>query len=261
LLTVEIEDAPLPQVLKEIGKLAGFKVVQVADFDDFPRVTSKFEDLPLQIAVERLVANTSRIFFYALDGSAQPKRVISQLWLLGPGEANADTTQADDIASRLQYEEPLIRRQAIQQLVQRQGKAAVLDNLTVLLQTDPDPLVRSRVAMALGSLGDERAVTELETALQDSDFTVRAQSISALGLIGGDRAILVLGSILMNTSIDVAERVLAAQSLWKQNSEMAQGFLQASQNDPDERVRAASLAATSIPAGPADGKAGVEVEQ
>ena len=262
LLTADIHDAPLPQVLEEIGKLAGFKVVQVADFNDFPRVNSSFTDLPLQAAVERLVANANRIFFYRQDATVKSGRALSQLWLLGPGEAGADTTQRSEAVSGLQHEEPLIRSQAVLRLVQQEGEEAVLEKLSVLLQTDPDPLVRSRVAIALGSLGDERAVSELESALQDSHVTVRTQSMTALGQIGGDRAIMALGSILTDEGIDPVERVIAAQALWKQDSEIAQSYLQASSNDRNEQVRAASMAPPSVPVAPADGaQVGNEVAQ
>lgn len=148
LLTADIHDAPLPQVLEEIGKLAGFKVVQVADFNDYRRVNSNFSDLPVQTAVERIVANANRIFFYRQDATVKSGHVLSQLWLLGPGEAGADTTQRSEEVSGLQHEEPLIRSQAVLRLVQQEGAEAVLEKITVLLQTDPDPLVRSRVASA-----------------------------------------------------------------------------------------------------------------
>lgn len=261
LLTAEIHDAPLPRVLAEIGKLAGFRFVQVADFDDFPRINSNFEKLPLQVAVERLVANTNRIFFYEGEED-DSERVISQLWLLGPGEDGVDTTQHSEADSRLQHEEPLVRSQAVLRLVQQQGAESVLEKLSVLLQTDPDPLVRSRVAIALGSLGDERAVTELESALLDSNFSVRAQSMTALGQIGGDKATMALGGVLLDESHDPVERVIAAQALWKQESESAQNYLQVASKDANEQVRDASSKAPVVIMKPTgDSQSGSEVSQ
>ena len=245
LLTAEIHEAPLPRVLTEIGKIAGFKVVQVADFDDFPRINHKFEQLPLQVAVERLVANTNRIFFYE-DEAAESERVISQLWLLGPGEEGTETTQLTEAAGGLQHEDPTIRSQAALRLVQQQDEEAIVEKLSVLLQTDQDPLVRSRVAIALGSLGDERAVSELESALLDTSFSVRAQSMTALGQIGGDRATIALGGVLLDEGIDPVERVIAAQALWKQDSESAQNYLQVGSNDANDQVRDASSNAPVI---------------
>jgi hypothetical protein len=247
LLSAEIRNASLPQVLTEIGKLAGFKVVRVDDFDDFPRIDSKFESLPLEAAVKRLVADTNSIFFYSAEQGGGPGRRLSQLWLLGPGEAGPDLSRQDQAIDGLQNEEPLIRSQAVLRLVQQEGEEAALEKLSLMLQTDQDPLVRSRVAIALGALGDERAVPELEAALQDPNSSVRAQSITALGHIGGDRATMALGSILTDVNIDSVERVMAAQALWKLDSEIARSYLQAGSSDNDDQVREASRKAPSNP--------------
>ncbi len=248
LLSAEIHDVPLPEVLEEIGKLAGFKVVQVADFNDFPRVNSKFEKLAVQVAVERLVANTNRILFYSQSEGAEPQRVLSQLWLLGPGEAGADVAQSIELIDELQHEEPVKRSAAALRLVQQPDGRPVMENLALMLQTDPDPLVRSRVAIALGALGDDRAVSNLETALLDENFSVRAQSITALGQIGGDRATVALGGVLLDDAVNPIERVVAAQALWKQDSEIAQGYLEAGSSDSNAQVSAASSKAPAVPA-------------
>ena len=253
LLSAEFHDAPLPQVLAEIGKVAGFKLVQVADFNDFPRISGSFEKQPVQEAVERLVANTNRIFFYSQGEGAESQRELSQLWLLGPGEAGDETTQHTEDVGGLQHEEPIIRSQAVLRLVQQPDEEAVVEKLSVLLQTDPDPLVRSRVAIAFGALKDERAVPELESALQDTNFSVRAQSITALGQIGGERATTTLGNVLLDRSIDPVERVIAAQALWKQDSEIAQGYLQAGSNVANEHVRDASSKAPAVTVTPTAG--------
>jgi len=254
LLSAEIRDAPLPKVLEEIGKLAGFKVVQVADFDDFPPVSIEFENLAVQVAVERLLANTNRILFYSQGEGAEPQRILSQLWLLGPGEDGAVVSQGIELIDELQHEDAVERSAAALRLVQQPDARPVLENLGLLLQTDPDPLVRSRVAIALGALGDDRAVSNLETALLDDNFTVRAQSITALGQIGGERATTILGSILTNDQIGPVERVIAAQALWKQDSEIAMSYLDAGRTDANAQVRDAAsnppaVTTTSTPSG------------
>jgi hypothetical protein len=251
LLSAEFHDAPLPRILAEIGRVAGFKLVQVADFNDFRSISGSFENRPLQLAIERLVADTNRILFFSPGAGADSDHILSQLWLLGPGEAGANLTQQVEIVDRLQHDEPLIRRQAVLSLVQQEGEEAVLDKLSMLLQTDRDPLVRSRAAIALGSLQDERAIPELEAALRDTHFSVRAQSMKALGLIGGDRAAMKLGNILLDDKIDARERVLAAQALWKQDSEIARGYLQAGSNDANEQVRAAASKVSDVSVAPA----------
>jgi len=48
--------------------------------------------------------------------------------------------------------------------------------------------VRTKAAISLGNVGDERDVEPLAEALEDKDYNVREQSVRALGKIGGRRA-------------------------------------------------------------------------
>ena len=105
--------------------------------------------------ISPFVASTHRIFFYSQGEVAESQRELSQLWLLGPGEAGDETTRHTEDVGGLQHEEPIIRSQAVLRLVQQPDEGAVVEKLSVLLQTDPDPLVRSRVAIAFGALKKE----------------------------------------------------------------------------------------------------------
>ncbi len=57
-----------------------------------------------------------------------------------------------------------------------------------------------------------------------------------------------LGNVLLNEGLDPLERVIAAQALWKQDSEIAQGYLLAGSNDANEQVRNASSKAPDVTA-------------
>jgi HEAT repeat protein len=109
-----------------------------------------------------------------------------------------------------------------------------------LLHEDHDALVRSRAAIALGGLNDPRAVADLELALLDENSTVRSQAINALGRIGDEAATLALGNILLSGTSKTVDRVMAAQALWKHDSESARAYLRAGTSDLDEQVRRAS---------------------
>ena len=106
MLTAEIHDAPLPRVLAEIGKLAGFRFVQVADFDDFPPINSNFEKLPLQIAVERLGALTVRS-----PSVAQLARLLGHSRTAGRAHVQEALTGQGDIGvpHRVEVDAPLLR--------------------------------------------------------------------------------------------------------------------------------------------------------
>ena len=54
---------------------------------------------------------------------------------------------------------------------------------------DDDPEVRKEAALALGIIGDERAVEPLIDALHDDDLEVREWAAWALGMVGDERAV------------------------------------------------------------------------
>ena len=258
-LTLETRDAPLYEVMRRIGELAGFKTILFADFVKPKLVSVSFDNIPVQEAVERLVVNTNRIIFYALAGIGAQEHVISQVWLLGSSRA-ADNDEAGDeesvgLSEDLHHDEGKIRseavlrlsNQAVLGLSNKDAAGHILARLTRVLQEDQEALVRSRAAIALGALRDEGAVLALESALLDEHPSVRSQAINALGQIGGDRAAMALGNILLNGHADKTERVIAAQALWKHDSEAARRYLRSGANDTNEQVRLASSKAPSPP--------------
>jgi hypothetical protein len=254
LLTLKTEAAPLHEVLNRVGELAGFTVVRIADSGDPQLVNVSFESLPVEQLVARLVDNSNRIIFYAQAGDGSQGRVISQIWLLGPGNAdidydeksviyNDDLQQAD---SRKRSEAALrLSQQSVPGLSEEDSRGKIISRLGRLLHEDHDALVRSRAAIALGGLNDQRAVADLEAALLDENSTVRSQAITALGRIGGETATMALGNILLDGTGKAVDRIMAAQALWKHDSESARAYLRAGTNDLDEQVRQASGKAPS----------------
>jgi HEAT repeat protein len=106
------------------------------------------------------------------------------------------------------------------------------------MREDTDPLVRSRAVIALGSLGDPRALAALESALVDPNFAVRVQAVQAPGRIGGEDASQVLGDALLYQR-DAQMRTLAALALHREDSPSARRLLEAAADDPDRQVRSA----------------------
>ena len=256
-VTLQARDTPLPEVLSELGKLTGFKTILVAAAADFPRVSARFENLPVREIVERLVQDTNRIIFFDIEDGGIRQEVISQVWLLAPGDGSgSDQEERIVFDENLQHDDGKLRSEAVLRLTlpptggsaQGLDEGAVWARLGRILLQDHDPLVRVRAAIALGALRDERAVRDLETALLDEHDSVRTQVIGALGQIGGDRAIITLGSILLDDNVKTIERVLAAHALWKQDSEIAAGYLSSGAENSNVQVRLASSKAPSVPA-------------
>jgi hypothetical protein len=226
LLTLETRDAPLHEVMRGIGELAGFKTILVGEFIKPSRVNVSFENMPVREVIERLVSDKNRIILYgpAADGALQS--TISQVWLLQSGDGVA--SNVEDIALGLEAD----------------VNGYKLARLTRMLQPDQDTSVRARAAMALGTFQDQRAVLALVSALMDEDPLVRSQAIKALGRNGTEQATIALGNILLRTDADKSERILASRALRNHDSEIAQDYLRAAVNDTDAQIRSAS---TQIP--------------
>jgi HEAT repeat protein len=256
LLTLEADTVPLAEIVEEISRQAGFATTLIGDFTAPVSVT--LDKVTVAAALERLLADTDRIVIYADSPADAAGRRIVRLWLFEPGDdRQAAAAPPPTAPDPLQHDDARIRSRAVLRLTQSGARQDVLDTLGQILQEDDDPLVRSRAALALGSLHDPRALATLEAALSDASFTVRAQSVQALGQIGGEQATGILGNVLLHDP-DSLLRTIAAQNLHKEDSPSAQSFLDAAVDDPDQQVRAAaarppsSPLATDLPAAGAD---------
>jgi HEAT repeats len=238
LLTVDADAVPLAEVVEAIGRQAGFETTLIGDVSAL--VTVSLAKMPLAEGLERLLGDTDRILIYAAPQADAIGPRIAQLWLYGPENGQEMTAAAPPSSP-----EPLldpdgkIRSQAVLRLTQAGATEDALDQISQVLREDADPLVRSRAAIALGSLGDRRGLAALEAALADRSFSVRVQAIQALGQIGGEQASQVLGDVLLYER-DPQMRTLAALALHREGSPRAQRLLEAAADDPDQQVRSAA---------------------
>lgn len=209
-LTLVARDAPLHEVMREIGEAAGFETLLVGSFADAPLLTLSFENLSLDAAIERLVRAENRIIVHAPSSAAGPPR-IAQVWLLQTGSENTELTAA--------------KSHSIESGSAEDVNGYKLARLTEMLQPDQAEFVRARAAMALGKFDDERAVLALEFALEDLSPAVRSQAINALGLIGSERASEALVGLIRGDLADTAERAAATRALARHDNATAREFL------------------------------------
>jgi hypothetical protein len=87
-LSVEAQDVPLLQVLREIGKGAGFPVVNIGG--PYPALTASIKDVPLVEALRQLLRAANYVIVSRQAGEAT-ETTIDKLYLLGP-EAHATVT-------------------------------------------------------------------------------------------------------------------------------------------------------------------------
>lgn len=89
---------------------------------------------------------------------------------------------------------------------------AMEPDLAALL-TDPEPLVRSRAAMAIGRTGSPEAPALLQAALADPEDGVRGSAAFGLGLLASRDAVPALQAALTDESIVVRGRAVEALGL------------------------------------------------
>lgn len=240
-LSLDAEAVPLAEIVAEVGRQAGFETTLLGDFGT--PVTVTLREVPLAEGLDRLLGDADRLVIYAAPPPVQEGgtagRRVARLWLFSSGGRSQDAAE-NPLPDPLLQTDSKARSEAVLRLSQADAsQEAVVDALGRALREDPDALVRSRAAVALGGLRDPRALPALASALDDESFSVRAQVIQALGQSGGDPAAEMLGSVLFHDP-DPRLRTLAAQALHHDGSPLAQLYLDAAADDPVPQVRAAA---------------------
>ncbi|ODS40580.1 hypothetical protein BEH94_07890 [Candidatus Altiarchaeales archaeon WOR_SM1_SCG] len=100
-----------------------------------------------------------------------------------------------------------------------------------------DEMIRSEAAMALGEIGDTRAVDPLIHALSDKSSDVRLVSVSALGMIGDTRAIEIFIPVLMDRDCDLKLRLRLVWALGMIGEPAVDALIHALENTSDLDVR------------------------
>jgi HEAT repeat protein len=91
----------------------------------------------------------------------------------------------DALVKALEFESPAMRLRAAQSLAARGQMEAVEPILVCLTKPEKNPLVRSTLYLALGKLGDSRAIPALSACMdKESREELRSDCVAALGMIG-----------------------------------------------------------------------------
>lgn len=241
LLSLDVHDAGLIDVLTVIGERAGFEVTIAGRIEG--HVTASFSGVPIPKALERLLRKIDHVVLYSSSGGEDGAGVVSQVWLLGmhslPEDAPVEAAEDGPRAAKTHENPDKVRSEALLRLTREGATEEVLETLGDALRHDEASLVRTRAAMALGKLGDARAVPALQYALMDEHPSVQIQAIHALAQIDDEAAIRVLGGFLLHGD-GQRQRMLVARALWQHGTELARAFLARAADDPDELVRKAA---------------------
>ena len=142
-----------------------------------------------------------------------------------------------------------VRLAAVEALIETNDRAA-LGTLRGRFTpgVEPDPVVRTRMAHALGSLGDQAAIPSLVAAFENwaTPEPVREAAIGALEAIGGKEAVRPMMTMLKSRSGDqIAESILirVIRSVGRSGASDSVPDLVVRLNNPSAAVRAACVSA------------------
>ncbi|HVR72279.1 MAG TPA: HEAT repeat domain-containing protein [Vicinamibacteria bacterium] len=268
LVTVDVHDARLDDVLRLVGERAGVRVTILGRLD--ARLTQSFARLPIGDAIARLVRGHSFALAYSPAGSdggtptpthllvftagADRRRSAATTGAAPPARSRTDPTAAPatpapaspghhavpagpsgsagastEVRQRVGWVQSLEARA-------REGDEEALAALTESLGTDPSPLVRSQAAAVLGLAGAADSAPAVTSALTDHDGFVRLHAARALGRLGGAAAVPALRS-LAGSDPDPRVRRVAVRGLGGLLRQDAAPVMAVLSADPDVSVR------------------------
>jgi hypothetical protein len=228
LLTVDVQDVPLTDLLRIIGERAGFGVT-IHGTVKAP-VTDSFTDLPLGEGIRRVVGGNGLVLIYAPSQGGGSAGVPTEVWVYAMGPR-----PREQVAQALAHPDSSARLEAVQSLLGRRDEDAGVALAQILTQA-PDPMVRAQAATALGTLGGAQAADALVASLDDQDPSVRIEATRAITALKGDEAAHPLAGVLLGDQ-DPKVRLEAARALATFKSDEAHGVLKAADGDPDGDVR------------------------
>lgn len=230
-LTASLKEIPLFDILETLADKTGIRFELYADVDR--KISAKYERVPLEEGLRRLLSPSSYIIIYRGKNSPLKKADIHKIIVYDNlrydsghrsktptvdrnrhknqvPALNQTTEEADEgksleaYAERLNDTDPEIREEAISDMVDKYEDAA-LSYLEEALVQDGDTDVRSTAAEEIGELDSEAGISILSIGLSDPDEDVRETVVEALGEIGGKRALPALQLALRDESEDVRE--------------------------------------------------------
>lgn len=244
LVSLDVRNAPLADVIREIGEVADFETVVRGPLD--MQITRFLAEMPVYEAVRQLMREINFVIIHAPGGPNAGTAQINMVRLYRPTRQQtpppsvAAVRESVDPAllAGLSADDDRTRVWAVQKLGHT-GEESAITVLERVIREDENVLVRGQAAVALGRIGGNQVIPPLHVAVGDPHQTVRLQAVRALRRIGGERTAQILGEVLL---LDADRRVrrTAALSLARAESELARAYLRAALSDPDSVVRTAA---------------------
>ena len=261
-VTLDAHAAPLGEVLQDISEKAGFKLVMKQDLR--APVTWRFEHVPVEQAVTRLLASVSSVALYA-PASEGMGPVLTEVRILRGGNKNTplverrtqlatgldmDAGPTDPSIAKIRADTRGMPSTPLSAARNQLASAAAGDLQPAARAAGPidqaledgDPAARQGRALSAAKRRPDMARDAMIAALADPDMVVRQRAVQGLARLGGEETVASLSRVLLE---DPAPRVrrMAAAGLGRISTESAFWALMEANSDDDAGVREAVSAA------------------
>jgi hypothetical protein len=240
LISAELVDAPLIDVLERIKQEFGFKAHYHGDLTEL--ITVSFTDFPLSKCLRLLTANQSLSVATrpAADASEQnDTKQIAEIWVLSrspiskkdniapaaslvPAQNEPDNTgnisgDSPEMTESMQQEGVASDQQLSDQNAEESGKRQTINNLA--------------------AIGDSASVMAMAAFTRDADKEIRKLSVAGISSVQSEESTQILGQVLQDES-DPEIRKIALRALGQRQNDMAaQALLEGARNDSDAEVK------------------------
>lgn len=252
-LTVKVEGIPISEVLEEVARQSGFRLLRFGSLED--PITLEFYRLPLGEGLRRILRQQNFAVEYAQPTGKERSSILPQpktVWIVSKAEQDhlaqplvvegskaqslGDDRALDVWQAALKSDDVSDREEAVTALGES-GRPDVVPFLQFALQ-DKDADVREAAIVALVELGGGDAVRALTLALRDENASIREEVVEAFEEIGGAEAVEALALTLQDEDTSVREK--AVEALGNIGGEHAIYLLGQVLGDEDESVREAA---------------------
>lgn len=243
LISADLVDAPLVEVLQRIKEEFGFKVNIHGDVNE--RLTLSFSDLPLDKCLRLLTVNQS----LSVATQAPPRtskqeeaRRITEIWVLSRSaitKSMRSTPAAPVPASPGPTDDMAVLREDSSEQPEVAGQESVsLDE--VLNNPFADRSQQQQAIQELAKKGDDESVRALASYLGNDDKEVRQLLVNGIASIQNAQSTQILGQVIQDESEPEIRRIALMALGQRKDDPVAQALLQKALDDADEEVKTLS---------------------
>jgi HEAT repeats len=235
-LTVDVRDMPLDEVLKTISEQSGVNIT--VHSGGAAKVTQTFSAVGLDQGIRRLAPAYNVVLVY---GSAEAEGRPGATRLV---EVHVYETSKSPVTAVVDPQQRTTQLRTVAELSRKAHaqEPGALTSLAGLLAGDPDPAIRRSAAEALASLREAEAVNALRSGASDQDPTVRGRSLLSLGQMRDEGSVAIVAQGAMRDP-DASVRRSAVWALSTLQSEEARRALEVAASDADPLVKQAAAGA------------------